>query len=227
MPIVHSHALPMNAWKSGNIARTIDPWIYSGDNGTKGTVMANLDRAGGGFSITPDGTDNDIETAYYSGETVDPTTAGKRFGFRCLMNFTEADTNDYDGNWLIGFSDAVGTSVWDHSGDPSVLADQDAFGFYKVENSAFFRTLDRNGSTNNGSTLTDAFVSGTTYLLEMVCETGTLGVSSKFYIDSEEVATIENSSLTGLGLMHPIVGVHADGANQDVLEIYNFEFWTI
>lgn len=223
MPIVHSHALPQNAWKSGNIARKVDLWDYSGDNGTKGTVATNLDRAGGGIQLVTDGTDNDCETLYYGGESVDPTTAGKRFGFRSLINVVEGNTEDSD--WYVGFSDVVGATFFS---DTDTLASMDAFGIYKVADSMFFRTCDLNATTQNGATTTTAFASATEYLLEMVCEVGTLGVTSRYYVNGDQIgSTIENSSLTGLGLMHPIIALSGSSANAETIQVINYEFWTI
>jgi hypothetical protein len=218
--IIHSHKVPYTSFSpnSRNLAVNGDAWTYSGDNGTKATIVANLDRAGGGFSLTMDGTDNDCETVYWGGETIDATSAGRCFGFQARMSLTEVDTDDAD--WFIGFSDTVGATFF---ADGDTLASMDAFGIYKITGSMFFRQCALNAGAQSGATTTTAFVSATEYKLNMDCVIGAAGIQAWFYVNDVLIGSkLSGITLTGTGLMHPVVALAADGAHAESIQVYEY-----
>lgn len=210
-----------------------DKWIYSGDNGTKATVVAAVDRAGGGFTILMDGTDNDCETLEYQAEVIDPTSIGNSWGFEADINAFEQDVDPGDMNWFVGFSDTAGSTFF---GDTGALASMDAFGIYKVESSLFFRTCALNAAVQSGETTTTAVNPGSadaaddapSYRLRMECHTGTAGITATYYVNGSQIGSqLTGITRTGTGLMAPVVAVANGGANADWIRVNRFKVWSI
>jgi hypothetical protein len=221
-PIAHATAGRSTDFAPGNIAVNSAAWSYSGDNGTKATIVTDLDRAGGGFRMTMDGTNNDCETVFWGGETIDPTAVGNRFGFEAVILGTEVDTDDADR--FIGFSDVTGNTFF---GDDDTLASMDAFGFYKITGSLFFRTCALNATEQSGSTTTTAWASGVAYRVRMECEVGTAGITARYYVDGVLIEEIKGITITDTGLMHPVVALSADGAHAENIDVYQFTPYSI
>ena len=208
---------------STNLAKRANVVDYSGDNGTKGTVVTDRDGAGGGVVVTMDGTDNDCETIYHGGEMVDPNDTGTEFGFRAAVTVTEADAGD--ASIFVGMSDITGATLL---GDTGALATGDHLGFHVLGanesgGSAFWRTVIQNATANSGETTSTAYAAATEYILEVKARVFVGGITAKFYINGTLVDTVTGFSTTSYGEMHPmVIGITTNGANADVITVRHF-----
>lgn len=199
---------------------------YSGDNGTKATVVADADGADTGITITMDGTDNDCETVYRSGEKIDPNDTMSEFGFEAIIQVTEADEGD--ASIFVGLSDITGATLLSDAG---AMASGDHVGFHVLGanesgGSAFWRTVVQNAATNDGETTTTAYAAATEYRLRAEGRVFADGITVKFYVDGVLVSTVTGAAVSGFGEMHPFVaGITTNGTNADVLAVKFFTSW--
>lgn len=194
---------------------------YSGDNGTKGTVVADADGADTGITITLDGTDNDCETVYRSGEKIDPNDTMSEFGFEAIVQVTEADEGD--ASIFVGLSDTPGATLLSDTG---TMVSGDHVGFHVQESSAFWRTVVQNATVNGGETTTTAYAAATEYRLRAEGRVFADGITVKFYVDGVLVDTVTGAAVANFGEMHPFVaGITTNGTNADVLAVKFFTSW--
>ncbi len=200
-------------YNPGDVAKNKGFWETDGD----ATINFIYSNNGPGLEFGTDGTDNDCVTAICGGEVVPVQTTASEYGFSAVLQLTEANTDD--SNWFIGFSDIDDNTFF---GDTGALASMDAVGFYKVENSLFFRTCALNAATQSGETLTTAFASATEYALRVEAKVFAGGATIKFYVDETLVDTVTGFSATAMTAMHPIMAVANGGANAETLILKSF-----
>lgn len=223
MGIAHARDISDETFLDGDIAKNLAGWTDLGDNGS---ALTQLDRAGGGIKITMDGTDNDNEVAEYMGESIDPLTIGRKFGFRARVKITEADTTNYDSDWFIGFSD----TPTDFFADADTIVSGVHIGIAKLTGASakFFRRIVQQAATNSGDTGNGAiaFVSATEYDLEchaqVVDRAGTAYIKASFYVDGVKLGDTVTVVSTSYGLMAPIFAISTNGANAEVFELHSF-----
>lgn len=216
-PIAHATGGVTSSFAPGDIAKW--PLACWRDNGDSGSGLADADVAGGGKTLTMDGTDNDCETAEWGGEAVNPLTVGTRFGFEAVITVTEASTNKSD--WFIGFSDTATSSLWS---DADALASGVHIGFAKYTASMFFRRILQQATTNSGDTsaTTTAFASATEYRLKLEAEVLTDGIHARYYVDGVLLGSELNVATTSYGLMSPCFSISTNGTNAEVMQVKSF-----
>lgn len=198
-------------------------WLNTNTNGT----LSGYSGVGGGLVITLGGADNDESNmALNMGPAFILTAAsptGRSGSIKAVINAVEAATNNM--NWFAGLSTGLASADGVFSDTADTLATQDAFGFYKVDNSGemVFRTCAISTSTAQaGATTSTAFVSATTYRLEMFWECRSSGIYVAYKINGVLVDDVTDFAYTGMNNMYAGFSVKATGANAEVFNMLSF-----
>lgn len=197
------------------IGRKNTGWVSTGDSVT----IADIDRSGGGFSITTAGNDNEGGTYVYGGEMFDFGDVGCRCTLSAKVNFNQHASNPAD--MFIGFSDTADADVVT---DSDALQTQDAIGFWVVGGTDFWRTAAINASTDSGETTTTAHTDATTYDIRIEVEGLTGGLTIRYYVDNVLVDTVTGFAYASFGPeLQLCVSVKNKGASANVLNIYSMD----
>lgn len=202
-------------------AKNIGNWYDKNTNGT----LAGFTGAGGGLQYTLGGADNDEGYASLNmGKAFVLGTGNMRNGFiDAVIRATEAATDNM--NWFLGLSTGLQTADGVFSDTADTLATQDAFGFYKVDNSGEmkFRTCAISTSTAQaGAVSTTTYASATDYRLRMFWECRSSGLYVSYAVNGAVIKEVTDFSYTGVDEMYAGFAVKATGANAEVFAVKSF-----
>lgn len=172
-------------------------------------VVQAADMDGGWLQLATDAGTNNDEVYLSSGESL-KFTSGKKLHIGAKVKLTEANTDD--ANILFGLTDQGGanTLVDDGGGPPSSYSGAVLF---KVDGT--LNWFAEASKTTSQSTLAlasaPAFVSGTTYILEIVWD----GAALHFWVNGTKIYTVSDTAYISTTEMTPTFGLKNGGANQE------------
>jgi len=197
-----------------NTAATNGLWSSVNDGATGTLGLSTSLGAGGWINIPSAGADNDYQLLATASKPF-KFAAGKPLFLDCSLVLTEGATNV--ANWVMGLSSITTTGILASDGG-GVAGTFDGALFYKVDSTMSIKFTTSASSTQTTATLA-TFVSGTTYRLGLQFDPndGTTGIVTP-YINGVAY-TPQTIALSGLGLMHAVVGVKAGSTTAETLSV--------